>query len=149
MIDQHLSRWIFACVTTHFLTRSQGIQSFIEGQIKQDLAIDHYEIRMNGPDIRALTRNERHIDIEVNIFCASAINDTNFHRIHDMAGIMAAAFTDIGIFRVGPTDPVNDGTYIGCLTCDGIRVLHFGQLDPSKDLVRASVTGKYSGHITL
>jgi len=152
MISQHLPRWIFASITSHFATAATtaGLQAFVEGEVKQDYDADHLEIRVNGPFLSEVSKGVWRVESGVSIFASAAMNDTNFHRIHEMVGIIAASYTDIGILRLGPvTDPViNDGSLVGCLKCGPIKIQHFGQLSPVRQLMRATIDAEYFGLLT-
>lgn len=151
MLSQHLPRWVFASITKHFadVCTSAGIDFFVEGELKDEVFIDNYEIRMNGPTQTQVSNKVWRIDVGVSIFVSSQINDTNFHRIHEMVGIISNAYTDIGIFRLGPVaEPANDGSFLGCVKCADINIQHFGQLDPVRKLMRATVDADYTGLIT-
>lgn len=149
MISEHLPRWLFASLTTHFFTRTQGISTYIDGQLLDEPQEEHFEIRMNGPLITETSRQVYSINVTMNIFCASLINDTNFHRIHEMVGIITQACTIIGVYKYGPNDPdPDDQSLIGCLhLVDRVKIDHFGRLGPERPLMRAAVTAVYTGTI--
>lgn len=149
MLSENLARWIFASLTKHFDANKGSYVLFIEGQ-RRDLSAEeaYFEVRIDGPVITEVSRHCYRVSVTVNILCTSAMNDSDFHRIHAMAGYIASKYTTIGVFKYGiktgiPPE-VNDDSLIGCLNLMGALVIkHFGQLRPDVPLLQASVEGVY------
>lgn len=150
MIPLEYNRWVFASVTKHFFDAASAanVEAIIEGQVAQATASDYYEIRVNGPKLTQTSHSDWLVEAPVNIFISSQVNESNFHRIHDLCGIIVAACTTISVYRYGPIteDGPNDQSLVGCLYVDGqIRTDHFGQLAANRPVMRAAVTAFYRG----
>ena len=149
-MDENWPRWIFASVSKHFDDNKQGIPMYIEGQHRNTKDIkDFFELRMDGPQFTEISKNSWDIYVEINCLVQSAMDDTNYHRIHQNVGIVAAAFTNIRIFKYGD-GPGDDESLIGCLKLiqdkrkrHRLDIFHFGQIEVSTELVQATVEGHY------
>jgi len=146
-------RWIFATVSKHFTDAGTvaGFPLFIEGQHRATRKLkDFFELRMDGPTLREVSKGCWILRVEINILVQSTMDDTNYHRIHQSVGVAAAAFEKaISVFKFG-NNPQDDQTFVGCLqllqsreTRDYIEINHFGQIDPQTKLVQSSVEGHY------
>ena len=146
-------RWIFATVSKHFTDASQvaGTPLFIEGQHRDTSKLkDFYELRLDGPTLREVSKGCWILRIEINILATSVMNDSNYHTIHQLVGNAAAAFEKaITVLKYG-NNPQDDKTFVGCLqliqdreTRDFIEINHFGQVDVKTKLMQASVEGHY------
>jgi len=157
MIDKNWSRWIFASVSNHFNNRKEDLPLFIEGQHrdtredqKEPGTVNEFlELRMDGPKLTETSKDDWNLYFEINILVQVTMDDFNATRIHRNVGIVAAAFTDIGIFKVGKTDD-DDGSLLECLRLiqdkrrrEAIVVSHFGQIEPKTKLIHATVEGHY------
>jgi len=150
-IDDNWPRWIFASVSQHFYNRKQSIsEMYIEGQHRDTRTLkDFIELRMDGPQFTEISKGMWRIYGEVNILVTAVMDDENYHRIHQNVGIVAAAFTDIELFKYG--DGVeDDGSQWGCwkLIQDSrkrqrIDIFHFGIVDVKSKVVQATVEGHY------
>lgn len=148
-------RWIFASISKHFndeLTAA-GLTLFIEGQHRDTKAIkDFAELRLDGPNMIEVSRNYWQLKIEVNHIVQSAMDDTNYHRIHQNVGVVAAAYTrTINVYKLG-TGAQDDQSFLGCLHLlqerrDVLEINHFGQISESLKLVQATVEGHYQMHL--
>lgn len=149
-------RWIFATVSKHFTDAAAvaNLPMFIEGQHRNTRKLkDFFELRMDGPTLREVSKGCWVLRIEVNILVQSTMNDSNYHRIHQNVGILSAAFVkSIAVFKLGKDDPdPDDQTFLGCLNLlqnresqDFLEINHFGQIEVNTKLVQASVEGHYS-----
>lgn len=146
-------RWIFATASKHFLAAATaaGIPLFIEGQHRATrLEKDLFELRMDGPNLREVSKDCWILDIEFNILVQSTMSDSNYHRIHQSVGIAAAAFEPaISVFKFG-NGIEDDQSFVGCLQLlqnresrDYVEINHFGQIDVQTKLMQASVEGHY------
>ena len=149
-MNENWPRWIFASVSKHFYDRRQGLDFFIEGQHRATRGEkDFLELRMDGPQITEISKNCYTLYGEVNILITSIMDNTNYHRIHTHAGIVAAAFTMIPLIKYG-TGTDDDGTQWGCWNLiqnpfkrQRVDIFHFGQVDVRSEVVQATVEGHY------
>ena len=154
-INKNWPRWVFASVSKHFDSRRQGLPIFIEGQHRDTRALkDFIEVRMDGPQFTEISRNYWRIYFEVNILIQSTMDDNNYHRIHHNAGIVAAAFTTIGLMAYG-TGPDDDQEQWACANLlqdtskrQHLDIFHFGQIDKQVKLMQATVEGHYETFLT-
>jgi len=149
-------RWIFATVSRHFndAAIAASIPLFIEGQHRDTLQFkDFFELRMDGPTLQEVSKGCWLLRIEINILVQSAMDDSNYHRIHQNVGILTAAFEKaISVYKLGKNDPdPDDQSFLGCLkllqnreTRDFLEINHFGIIDVKTKLVQATVEGHYS-----
>lgn len=146
---QNIPRWLFASIGKHFDDRKQNEHLFIEGQDRlTNEETDWLELRMDGPSQREVSKGCFQFDIEVNILLSSVMNEKDYHKIFKLVGVAAAAFTNkIDIFKFG--DGVDDDdTFLECARIrfenrELVQISHFGQIDPDKRLVQATVEGHY------
>ncbi len=150
-------RWVFASVSKHFDDNTPGLDMFIEGQHRDTRKKkDFIELRVDGPQITEISKNYFRIYGEVNVLVTSAMDNTNYHRIHESNGIVAAAFTMIPLFKFGVESVVNDQSHFACwnlLQDTGKRhrvdIFNFGQVDVKSEVVQASVEGHYETFIKV
>ncbi len=155
MIDvQNIPRWMFASVSKHFDDRKQGEHLFIEGQDRlTNEETDWLELRMDGPLHKEVSKGCHQFDIEINILVSSVMNEKDYHKIFKIVGVVAAAFTNvIEIFKFGD-GPNDDNTFLECARLrqegrEAVVISHFGQIDPDKRLIQASVEGHYRMEVT-
>ena len=151
-INPNWDRWIFASVSNHFNTLAIAVPLplFIEGQHRDTREIkDFFELRLDGPRMTEVSANNWQIRIEINCLVQSAMDETNYHRIRQNTGVVAAMFTGIGIFKYG--DGLDDDqSQIGCMILlqdkrgrDFLEISHFGQIEPATKLLQSTVEGHY------
>ena len=153
-MNKNWPRWIFASVSDHFKTKMDAVSLplFIEGQHRDiDKSLqDYVELRVDGPYITEIARDQWQLYIEVNVLINSIMNDTNNHRIHTSAGLVGAAFEDaIPVYKYGSTGE-DDDSFLGCLVLqqdkkrrERIQISHFGQVAPNTKLLQATVEGHF------
>lgn len=154
-INKNWPRWIFASVSKHFDDRRQGLPMFIEGQHRDTRSLkDFIELRMDGPQFTEVSHNYWRLYFEVNILVQSTMDEHSYHRIHTNVGIVAAAFSDIGLMRYG-TGPSDDQEQWGCAGLlqdtrkrQHLDIFHFGQIDKQTKLMQATVEGHYETFLT-
>lgn len=148
MVLANMPRWIFASVTNHFNTQCSAYPVYIEGFTRRtNKEESHIEIRVDGPRIIKYP-SQYYFYGEVNLLI-SCLNSENYHKIHEMAGIVAASFVDISVYKYG--DGVYDtGQYVGCYKLiqknrghDRVEINHFGIIEPDQSIVQATVEGHY------
>lgn len=142
-------RWIFATVSKHFADALTPL--FIEGQHRDTRELkDFFEMRLDGPTLREVSKGYWILRIEINILVQSAMDDKNYHRIHQSVGNAAAAFDAvINVYKYG-NNIQDDQSFVGCLrllqnreTRDYLEINHFGQIDKKTKLMQATVEGHY------
>lgn len=150
---KHWPRWIFASTSRHFhdALKAEGIPLYIEGQYRDTREeTDFAEFRFYGPRSLLLSKNCWELRIEINILLQSVMNEQNFHNIHRLVGVAAAAFLPaLSTYRRG-NGPDDDQSFLGCLdllqrsaTRDYLEINHFGIIDKTTHLVQATVEGHY------
>lgn len=154
-LDQNLPRWIFASVSKHFDARRQGIPMFIEGQLRKTRAEEDFiELRVDGPYYTEISKGFWNVYIEINVLVQAAQDQADYHRIHKLVGVVAAAFTQvISILKLG--DNVgDDDSLVACLKLLGdkekrerIQISHFGQVEPETGIFQATVEAHYEAQI--
>jgi hypothetical protein len=156
-MNENWPRWIFASVSKHFSLNVGDLPIFYEGHKRsaEFLESDLIEFRMDGPYFLLVSRGLWTATIEVNILLQTSIDDNDFHKIHRNVGIVAKAFTDIIIYRYGEGID-DDDSYLSCLGLmqsdrkrELLSINHFGQIDPSKQLMQATVEGHYKAELTV
>lgn len=156
-MNENWPRWIFSSVTQHFDVNLGDYDIFYEGQKRnaENYQTDLIEVRMDGPIFNQLGPTEWLAKIEVNLLAQSAIDDHDFHKIHKMVGVAATGFA-VGISVLKYGDSIaDDESLIGCLDLiqdsrsrEYLVVSHFGQLDPDKQIMQATVEGHYEIQLT-
>ena len=154
-INKNWPRWLFASVSKHFSDRRSGLIMYIEGQHRDTRSLkDFIELRMDGPQFTEISHNYWKVYVEINMLVQSAMDNNNYHRIHTNVGIVAAAFSDIVLYKYG-NGPDDDQSQWGCLSLiqdsdkrQRLDIFHFGQIDRQTKLLQATVEGHYDTHIT-
>jgi len=146
---QNIPRWMFASISKHFDARKQNEHLFIEGQDRlTNEETDWLELRMDGPSQKEVSKGCFQFDIEINVLLSSVMNEKDYHKIFKLVGVAAAAFTNtIDIFKLG-NGVDDDDTFLACARLrfenrESVQISHFGQIDPDKRLVQATVEGHY------
>jgi len=154
-INKNWPRWVFASISKHFDGKRQGLPLFIEGQHRDTRSLkDFIELRMDGPQFTEISRKYWRLYFEINILVQSTIDDNNYHRIHQNVGIVAAAFSDIVLFKYGD-GPDDDQELWACAHLmqdtrkrQHLDIFHFGQIDKQCKLLQATVEGHYETFVT-
>jgi hypothetical protein len=156
-MNENWPRWIFASVTKHFDGNLNAYEIFYEGQKRsaENFQTDLIEVRMDGPYYLQLSKTEYNAKIEINLLAQAAIDEKDFHKIHRMVGVVATGFAPgIQVFKYG-NGVVDDDSLIGCLDLiqdrqnrEFLVINHFGQLDPEKQIMQATVEGHYEIQLT-
>jgi len=152
-MNENWPRWIFASVTTHFDDNLGTYEIFYEGQKRnaENYKTDLFEVRMDGPYFLQLSPNLYDAKIEVNLLVQAAMDDVDFHKIHKMVGVAAKGFAkSIPVLQYGDGE-----AQVGCLDLmqdrrnrEYLVISHFGQIDPDKQLLQATVEGHYQIQLT-
>jgi len=142
------SKWIFASVCQHFRGTLLGVDLFIEGERRATSDLQSFcELRIDGPDLTEVSRNEFRAYMEINVLIQQAIGN-DLYALRAVAGEVQAAFTDIPIFKYG-SGVGDDGSSVGCLQLiqkeprERIAFRYFGRIKPDVPLEQATVEGHY------
>ena len=142
----HWSRWILASVSKHF-DANVNLTMFVEGDPRSTKdAVDFFELRLGGPDIRLLNPNYWKLEVNINILLQSTIDDTDTHKLQKKVGMIIEAFTtSINVYRYGARTLGDDETLLGCMviTDEPLDIKHFGQLEPRLKVQQSSIEGNY------
>jgi hypothetical protein len=148
-MNSNWPRWIYASVTEHFA--STGYKTFIEGEPRTTWEDkDFIEVRMDGPYFSQLDKATWEALIEVNVLLQSVVDFSNLHKIHTMAGAIAAKFySPLQIFKYG-SGPSDDQSLLTCAELlqnkrdrQLLVISHFGVIAQDKALQQATVEGHY------
>ena len=144
------ARWAFASIANYLktLATNNGIPAIVEGMDDHTDAFteaaDRAEIRINGPYTKKL-HGEYLVFMDVNVILTSRFDGTNNrYAILTHAGLFHEAMDQaISVYRYG-----DDDSYLGCLVPrsgknDTVRVVHFGQVDPTDKLKQSAVDARY------
>ncbi len=154
-VNPHWVRWIFASISSHLKTvaTNNNIPVIVEGVDDATDAFtqstDHAEIRISGPDTQQLS-GEYRLFVSVNVLLSSRFGgkQKNRHAILTNAGLFHAAMSGaILVYKYGNT-LADDDSYLGCLTLrsgknDSVRVVHFGQIDPTDKIKQSVIDARY------
>lgn len=143
MIDPNWTRWSYHSIVFHFSERlKEKAHIYVEGRVKANPEpLPRFEIRIDGPYIREVSRGLFYLDVEINILLLSSISSEDLYDHQGLAGLAASAFTDIiDVKRLGL-----DNSSLGCyqLRSNSIIVTNFGALQPTNTLLASSVEGHY------
>jgi hypothetical protein len=154
-VNPNWARWIFASISYHLKTvaTDNNIPAIVEGvdDVTDSFseATDHAEIRISGPDTQQLS-GEYRLLVSVNVLLASRFDgkQKNRHALLTNVGLFHEAMDQaILIYKYGNT-LADDDSYLGCLTLrpgknDSVRVIHFGQIDPTDKVKQSAVDARY------
>jgi len=150
------ARWVFASVATYLkgIAESENLPVLIEGLDERTTefmqAPDRCEVRITGPFTRELSRNYYQLEVVVNVLFTSHYGEEkNQYAILKAIGAFHEAMDGaITVYKHG-NEPGDDETaLIGCLSpgvgrSDSVRVLHFGQVDPTTKVKQSMVDATY------
>jgi len=155
--NRNWRRWIHASIGDQLsaiaAAEDPPIPSLVEGiQLRETAfmeASDRIEIRVNGPFTIQYDPENWTGRVFINVLVASAIGEIKAaYTFDDILGLFHRELGQpIECFRKG-TGFDDDGTSIGCLIPLGekatpVRVLDFGEIDPTDHLRQGMVTGVY------
>lgn len=140
------TKWIVASIYKHF-SDVYGTRLKVE---PQEISLGSqeyiYEIRLDGPEVRQYTKNEKHYTYTVNILIRLKLTDTtNVYKIHDLVEELISNFSTIRILKLGGSVG-DDGTFTGtCLVPSGqIRVIPYGDLNPNIQEQQSAVESTFT-----
>ena len=155
--NRNWRRWIHASIGDKLsaiaAAECPAIPSLIEGIQTRSTEFmespDRLEFRMNGPFTRQTDPTNWTARVFINVLVASMMGEVKDAYIYDdMLGIYHAVLQEpIQCFRKGQKID-DDGSLLGCLIPLGekstpVRVLDFGEIDPTDHLRHGMVSGVY------
>lgn len=149
----HWDRWVFASICQHFDDRRGTLPMYVEGTHRDTRELeDFFELRVDGPWYSEISKNYWWVFIEINVLIQSAKNNTDFHRIRKMTGIISQILERcIKVYKYG-NEPYDDSSLLGVLerqddrrgkNADRIQINHFGQIEPKLKLEQSTVEAHY------
>ncbi len=155
------ARWVFASLATYLKQVAQGQQLpvLIEGLDERTTefmsATDRCEVRITGPFTREVSRAWYHIEVVVNVLFVSRYEEQkNQYAIIQKIGVFQEAMDgSIAVYKYGNFPGDDEHALVGCLSPvqgrhDAIRVMHFGQIDPTDRLKQSMVDARYRMEIS-
>ena len=151
MLSHKYSLWILKSINLHFA----GLLNrhvYYEGANRDTESLSEwFEVRIDGPSIKQLTRGQFRANVEVNILCIAVNGPNRMYLLRQMLAEAAEAMkTDILIKRYGDIneDPDNDRSLIGCLELlktpkDDIDIAYFGRVQPQTEMQQGSAEARY------
>jgi hypothetical protein len=154
------ARWTFASIA-HYLKKvaeDNSLPAIVEGSDDRTdeymQATDRAEIRITGPFTKELS-GEYLLYMDVNVLLTSRYDGQvkNRYALLKDAGLFHEAMDKaIRIYRYG-NEPGDDDSLLGCLVPrsgknDSIRVVHFGQIDPTDKIKQSAVDARYEMYLS-
>lgn len=150
------ARWVFASVATYLkgVADSQTLPVLVEGLNERTTvftqATDRCEVRITGPFTRELSHDYFRLEVIVNVLFQSRYDETkNHYTIIKKIGVFHEAMDGaIAVYKYGSEAGDDEHELVGCLSPahgrnDSIRVMHFGQIDPTNKLKQSMVDARY------
>jgi len=128
-------RWILIALTKHFQTMADDyeIALFIE-ETNYEKHTKYLEFRMLGPQIREVSHNYYHINVEVNILWSINMNDDDFHEQRRIVGTVLKAMDDICVYD-------DEDVYWNTLTLLRKQNNDFGQIEADSQIIQGTIEG--------
>ena len=150
------ARWVFASVATYLkeVAKSEQLPVLIEGLDDRTTefmeATDRCEVRITGPFTKEVSHNYFQIEVVVNVLFLSRYEEQkNQYAIIQKTGVFQEAMDGaIAVYKYGTGPDDDEHALVGCLSPvqgrhDTIRVMHFGQVDPTDRLKQSMVDARY------
>jgi hypothetical protein len=150
------ARWVFASVATYLkdVAKENGLPVLIEGLDDRTTefmeATDRCEVRITGPFTREVSRNYFQIEVVVNVLFLSRYEEQkNRYAIIQKTGVFQEAMDGpVAVYKYGNGPDDDEHALVGCLLPvqgrhNAIRVLHFGQINPTDRLKQSMVDASY------
>ena len=155
------ARWVFASVATYLkgIANSEHLPVLIEGLDDRTTAFmeatDRCEVRITGPFTKELSHNYFRIEVVVNVlFLSRYEEEKNQYALMQKIGVFHEAMDGaIAVFKYGNEPGDDEHALVGCLSPvhgrnDAIRLMHFGQVDPTDRLKQSMVDARYRMEIS-
>ena len=140
-------RWIFASICEHAsFTLGTGRELFVEGTKRvADASADRYELRTNGPFFNEISAGVWRTEVTVNILVSCTMDDANFQTLQTNIGIaLGIVVPTIPLYQYGSQSGIDDDQLFACMTLmNGPVITQYGQVNPSIEVVQATVQGRY------
>jgi len=154
-VNPSWARWIFASIATYLkgIADGQALPILVEGLNERTTvftqATDRCEVRITGPFTKEL-QGYYQLEVIVNVLFQSRYDeDKNQYAILGMIGVFHAAMDSaIAVYKYGNEAGDDEHELVGCLSPahgrnDTIRVLHFGQVDPTNKMKQSMIDARY------
>lgn len=153
MLNKNWPKWFQASIrkACETIATANSIALHVEGEDRETDDLSEYvELRVHGPDVLEIARNQYRIDVTVNLLVTVKRSLKNMWRRHEIAGIfMSGLDPDISIYKLG-NGPDDDKTKLTCLMLRdslgesmGLKYRDLGRLQTAADLIQAVVNGTY------
>ena len=150
------ARWVFASVATYLkgIATSEQLPVLIEGLDDRTTefmeATDRCEVRITGPFTKELSHNYFQVEAVVNVlFLSRYEEEKNQYAVMHKIGVFHEAMDGaIAVYKYGNEQGDDEHALVGCLSPvqgrnDAIRVMHFGQVDPTNRIKQSMVDARY------
>ena len=150
------ARWVFASVATYLkhVAQEAHLPALVEGLDDRTTEImeatDRCEVRITGPFTKEVSHDYFHIEIVVNVLFLSRYEEQkNQYAIIQKMGVFHEAMDGaIAVYKYGTEPGDDEHALVGCLSPvhgrnDAIRLMHFGQVDPTDRLKQSMVDARY------
>lgn len=151
---KNIKRWVVASIIKRLKELTEGIALYVEGTDLNTSKLDrHFELRIDGPYSKPLTKDSYRHYVEINILVNSTRAEDDFYERHNLQGIAAQMLNgDICVYKTGNQDknPDDDGTYYGVLQLipsEQIKVSDFGRINPTTEVYQAVAEAHYEMYI--
>ncbi len=152
----HIKRWVKASVIKLFQTLNEGIELYVEGMdaVNVSRKDKHFELRIDGPYTKPLTKGSYRHYFEINILINSTRSEEDFYERENLQGIVANILNrDICVYRIGnkDTNPADDGSLVGALQLipsEQIKVSDFGRINETTEVYQAVGEAHYEMYLT-
>ena len=138
-------RWISASLNYHMDSGKSGVKLFIEGEKRiTGTTADRFELRTNGPFFNEVSAGVWRVELTVNLLVSCTMNKTDLYNLQRKIGISLGMMTSIPLYKYGTLTGIDDQTLFACMQLiEGPTVTQYGQVDPSVEVVQATVQGRY------
>jgi hypothetical protein len=148
--DPKFIDFVVNSVNKHFTDNRGDYQIRFEGQTppEESTKPSFFEVRINGPRWKEISRNCYRVYMEVSLLCSSVISENAFKHM-SMTSHLSSKMDKIELRRFAENE---NGSLIGCFLLRPdvpypIDVIPWGQPDPTTKVMLASVEGYY--HLQL
>ena len=154
--NSNWARWVFASVATYLKQVAQEVHLpvLVEGLDDRTTefmeATDRCEVRITGPFTKELSHNYFQVEVIVNVLFLSRYEEQkNQYAIMQKIGVFHEAMDGaIAVYQYGREPGDDEHALVGCLSPvqgrnDAIRVMHFGQVNPTDRIKQSMVDARY------
>lgn len=151
MINPNWIRWVKSSVVKFFYDRlNDTVHFYLEGQDRRTMQHRTYvEFRIDGPDIKEVSKNFWHLDIEINLLIATIRTESDLYEHDRNVGLVSSVFqSGIPVFCYGDTDSDDPTVQLGCLLLkadsnEKVVISNFGQVKDDSRMLQSTVEGCY------